>query len=501
MTETLFMKERKYDTKEKRYQKNNQITLLIVTLMSFIIVGGLVLQAQTEPITFFSVIFPGVCFIASVMTGWILYLINKSCQFLVVTIDIIFLCGYTSLLFTGQLSFIVLHIIPVLVGSILIYNKKFIILFSITVAVLDIIRIILAFTVGFDEKIGETLMCSGVAAIFCILFAVIGNMAVRYNHDATHAAMDKEKLQKQIFDDVMHVSKSVKEGAFQLDDLINDLQQASSSVVYSMDEILESTKVTATSIEDQTSMTQNIQGTIAKTASISKEMVQSANHSKKVVAESMEVIHEIKNQAKVMQETNETVTDSMDRLHNKTKEVKEITSLIYGISSQTNLLALNASIESARAGEAGRGFAVVADQIRQLSEQTRKSTEQIQALIEELAANALDTSNKVNDSIVATKQQTSLIGKAAESFDAIDSNVIELTENMNKIDCMIYNLKEANDTIVDNISQLSATSQEVYTSAEEAGSITHHNLDIASEVKQLFGNVMNSIQQIDKYNQ
>ena len=78
----------------------------------------------------------------------------------------------------------------------------------------------------------------------------------------------------------------------------------------------------------------------------------------------------------------------MQELKEKAEEVAGIKKVIFSISEQTNLLALNASIESARAGEAGKGFAVVADQIRELSEQTKKSTEQIEQIVEQLNSNA-----------------------------------------------------------------------------------------------------------------
>ena len=61
----------------------------------------------------------------------------------------------------------------------------------------------------------------------------------------------------------------------------------------------------------------------------------------------------------------------------KTEEAKVILGMINGITRQTALLALNASIEAARAGEAGAGFAVVAQQIKQLAEETQKSTEEM----------------------------------------------------------------------------------------------------------------------------
>ena len=147
--------------------------------------------------------------------------------------------------------------------------------------------------------------------------------------------------------------------------------------------------------------------------------------------------------------------------------ISKAVELISDITSQTNLLSLNASIEAARAGQAGRGFAVVATEIKQLADQSSQGA----AAIKNIADDILEKSNKPVEltermRTLAEKEQAD-IGSAKTGFDTLSQIIEANVATAGTIAEKTKNLEELKQTIINNITELSAISEENAASNEE----------------------------------
>lgn len=263
--------------------------------------------------------------------------------------------------------------------------------------------------------------------------------------------------------------------------------------------IVAAAAVTAESIQSQSIMTQGIQNNLEQSVSRAEAMAKRAHRSNELNRESAERMQVLREEAENLHKTNDAVAEAMKQLQKNVTNVKEITKTIFDISSQTNMLALNASIESARAGEAGRGFAVVADEIRNLSERTRQETENISGILDSLAANASETAAAVEDSLRSGKVQEEMIAEVAGRFEEVSGNVTVLTEDVYEIEKALEALSGANTEIVNDISNLSAMSEEVTALAQQSAEMTEGNFHNTKQAKEILDGIVEVSHGLDKY--
>ncbi len=244
-------------------------------------------------------------------------------------------------------------------------------------------------------------------------------------------------------------------------DILKDIDIAMGSADNAMQDIAKSSENTADAVNRQADMTTHIQERLINATELSMNASDTADKLKSTVDDGRLIADNLQNHSDIVDQNIIRISETIDQLVENVQKVSGITQAIENISSQTNLLALNASIEAARAGEAGRGFAVVADEIRNLAEETRISTEKITAIIVELTTVTSNTQNEIKESAESIAKQRKIVDEVNTSFTKTGQGMLALQADVEKITHDIKSVLDANKEIVESISLLSTSSEEV----------------------------------------
>lgn len=205
-----------------------------------------------------------------------------------------------------------------------------------------------------------------------------------------------------------------------------------------------------------------------------------------------------------MQEVNRSMRDMESvfaSFGENTKGMTEALASISSIASQTNLLSLNASIEAARAGEAGRGFAVVATEIRDLADDSQAAAAHIGKMIEAVSRQADQMTERLRESLDQLEKGNQMTGEARESFEIITSGTDEvgnsvediisgvevLSERIQEAMDSMGTVKEAADSNVTEINEVSAVVAEQSANLEEVSEAMDKLLVLTGDVEGLVG--------------
>lgn len=293
--------------------------------------------------------------------------------------------------------------------------------------------------------------------------------------------------------------KAVKINTNQAGDFISELVKNINVTASSLQDISAGNDSNANSIEEQRNMTESIQSMIKNTGELANQMKNLSAQSKDKVISGLDSVQRLNAQSQDVDAANKKIIQSVENLVDNAAKVNSITNQIFEISKQTNLLALNAAIESSRAGEAGKGFAVVANEVRQLADETRNLTENIQKIVGELQQNGKEAQNTVDDVVNSTKTEHELISMVNSQFTAIEHSMKGLDENVVEITKKIEEILHSNNSIVESITDISSVSEEVAASAQESTSIGEETKQKAERAIELMNELKDTVRAVDKY--
>jgi methyl-accepting chemotaxis protein len=165
----------------------------------------------------------------------------------------------------------------------------------------------------------------------------------------------------------------------------------------------------------------------------------------------------------------QAISDQILRLSEQTSQIGSISGLVSDLANQTNMLALNAAVEAVRAGEHGKGFAVVSGEIRKLADQSKKSAEKINALVQ-------DIQNAINSTVMATDEGSKTVEEGVRIAQETATAFTGVTDAVNNV---VLNSQQ----ISFNVKQQATAIQQVVTAMNNLNVAARENASGVSQVR------------------
>lgn len=487
--------------RERHFKRTSKWLLVVHTIATIFGSIGLISQLVDSDLGKINSIAPLAAGILIYIGGLVCFKLFRGAELYVRYVAFGYSLVYFLMLILGDSGTAFPYMIPFFVMFILSMDKITIMGASITFAITNIIRVIItaSTTKNLQEDI-EVIMVEVIISVLVVFSVNAGRILLeKFFKESLKEAEEEAIKNRNVASKIVEVASEVESQAESMAESLEKLTSSADLLRESMEDISTGTTSTAEAVTSQNIKTQEIQGIIDETHESAQNIVKITEDTKAALNEGTVAMNNLFERVSETIASSNAMHQSSQTLQDLTEQVRGITSIILGISGQTNLLALNASIEAARAGESGRGFAVVADEIRNLAEQTRKETENITRLIDALSENAKDVIDQVETNVESSNRENEYAKTASDKFQQITERIEALAREIADVNGKIGDLRSANNSIVDNITTLSATSEEISASTLEASELSSNNVTVVSDFAASMESILKQVQELQKY--
>ena len=270
-----------------------------------------------------------------------------------------------------------------------------------------------------------------------------------------------------VISNVLRTAKELDESSVQFQGSFGNISESIGNVNVAVEEIAKGATTQADETMQVNDQVTDMGNAIDKTATNVENLASSADKMEEYNHTVENTLNELTSKSEETYKFVKMVHEQTENTSHSVLEIRAVTEMISDIASQTNLLALNASIEAARAGEHGKGFAVVADEIRNLAEQSNKSTEKIGQIINVLIENSNASVETMGKVTAVIDEQNEEILTTRKVFKALNDEIVKVTDAIDNISNEVEQLDKVKTEVLGGIGNLASIAEQNAASTEE----------------------------------
>ncbi len=263
--------------------------------------------------------------------------------------------------------------------------------------------------------------------------------------------------------------EKLKSQISKLIDGTNVLVSSSSQISSTISELTASSNQTVSAVNETSTTVDEVKQTAQVAKDRANEVTKSSEQAMNDSVDGESAVNEMSNKIINIKNQMGVISESITELSEQGSSIGEIMNSINDLAEQSNLLAVNAAIEAAKAGEKGKGFAVVANEVRSLAEQSKRATQQVRTILN-------DIQKAASKSVMATE----------EGGKAVEQGVAQVGIALEKIQVLAKTIEDSSQSAL----QIAASSQQQFAGIDQINTAV-------KSINEASGQNLNSAQQLN----